>query len=125
MLAEGQNLIVLAGVMRSRHNALTFRPYSEALMGLYERMTRKQLKEVVSDYAETFGGWSLLDGTAFVREQGPVRQTVWFEALRTGAYRPSCGISAVALPIVRMLPQMLDVRINGPTFSQPGQWWNP
>lgn len=84
----------------------------------YERITNKQLKEIVADYAASFAGWRSFDGTAFVREHGPVRQMVWFEALRTGAYRPNSGISASAIPQVRMLPQMLDVRHREVTRRQ-------
>jgi hypothetical protein len=94
-------------------------------MAIYERMTNKQLKGVVADYATAFPGWSLFQGTAFVREYCPIQQMVWFEALRTGAYRPNHGVSALALPIVRMLPRMLDVRhreakLGQHQFRRPG-----
>lgn len=84
----------------------------------YQRMTKAQLKKVVADYAAIFSGWSLFQDTAFIRTHGPIRQMVWFEALRTGDYRPRNGISAVSMPIVRMLPQMLDVRHREASVSQ-------
>jgi hypothetical protein len=84
----------------------------------YQRMTNRQLKEIVADYAASLPAWRSFEGTAFVREHGPVRQTVWFEALRTGAYRPMSGIGASALPMVAMLPQMLDVRHRQATLRQ-------
>jgi hypothetical protein len=83
----------------------------------YRRITNKELRDVVADYAAAFSNWSFHE-TSFVREHGPIRQTVWFEALRTGAYRPNHGISVVALPLIRMLPQMLDIRHREVKLSQ-------
>jgi hypothetical protein len=74
------------------------------------RMTTKQLKEVVADYVATFEGWRSFQGTAFVREHGPVQQMVWFEAPSTGEYRTMCIIKASMLHWVQMLLQSLDLR---------------
>ena len=87
-------------------------------MVLYERIKKADLRKIVADYAEIFYGWQLFDGVAFFREEGPIRQMVWFEALRTGDYRPLCGISASVMPTVRMLPQMLDVKHRQSTQKQ-------
>jgi hypothetical protein len=57
------------------------------------RITFKQLKEVVADYAATFGGWRSFQGTAFVREHGPIHQMVWFDTPSTGQYRAICVIN--------------------------------
>jgi hypothetical protein len=92
-------------------------------MRVPERMTNSQLKVVVADYATMFSTWSVFEGTALVRQSGPIRQMVWFQALRTGDYRPTHGINAVAVPIVRMLPQVLDVRHRETTLKQhPARW---
>lgn len=75
----------------------------------------------MAEYATHFPEWSLYsDGTAFLRELGPVRQMIWFQALLTGDYRPMHGISSLALPEahIRMLPQMLDVRNRESNLEQ-------
>jgi hypothetical protein len=85
------------------------------------RITTKQLKEVVADYAATFEGWRSFQGTAFVREHGPVQQMVWFDTPSTGQYRAICVISASMLEWVRMPAQWLDLR-HRPTLKQhPGR----
>ena len=87
----------------------------------YKRMTKKQIKEIVAEYATHFPGWELLsDGTAFLRKTGPIRQMIWFQALRTGDYRPTHGVSSLVLPkaYIRMLPQLLDVRNRESNLKQ-------
>lgn len=87
----------------------------------YKPMTKKQIREIVAEYAAHFPKWALYsDGTAFLREFGPVRQMIWFQALRTGDYRPMHGISSLALPEahIRMLPQLLDVRNRESSLKQ-------
>ncbi|AKM07956.1 hypothetical protein [Pelagerythrobacter marensis] len=87
----------------------------------YQKMTKKQIKEIVAEYAAHFPEWTpYADGAAFVRESGPVRQMIWFQALRTGDYRPTHGISSLVLPeaYIRMLPQMLDVRNRESNLKQ-------
>jgi hypothetical protein len=84
----------------------------------YERMTNKELKEIVADYAAAFPGWSQFKGTAIVRERGPIQQMIWFEALSTGDYRPNHAVNTLALGMVGMLPQMLDVQHRQATLRQ-------
>lgn len=72
-------------------------------------MTRKQLRDVTALYATQFSEWSLEgNGTVFGRCDGPVRQIIWFEKLRSGSYRPSHGITAIPLAKANifMLPQL-------------------
>ncbi len=86
---------------------------ARAYLQKHKPMTKAQLKAVVADYAAKFPDWTLVhDGTAFVRNSGPIQQIIWFQTLKTGDYRPTHGISALTLweAHIRMLPQMLDVR---------------
>jgi hypothetical protein len=86
---------------------------ARAYLQKYKPMTKAQLKVVVADYAGALSDWKLAyDRTALVRSFGPVQQMIWFQALRTGDYRPTHGISALVLrdAHIRMLPQILDVR---------------
>ena len=79
----------------------------------YTPMSKGQLKAVVSEYAARFPEWTIVfDGTAFVRRSGPIQQMIWFQKMRSAAYRPTHGISSLALPEahIRMLPQVLDVK---------------
>lgn len=84
-----------------------------ALLKKYTPMSKGQLKAVVADYAARFPKWVIfVDGTAFVRRSGPVRQMIWFQKMSSASYRPSHGIGSLVLPEahIRMLPQVLDVK---------------
>lgn len=86
-----------------------------------KRMTKKQIKEVVAEYATHFPKWVVSsDRAGIVRESGPIQQEIWFHALRTGDYRPMHGISSLVLPEARigMLTQLLDVRNRESTLKQ-------
>lgn len=90
-------------------------------MTLAKCITKKQIKEVVTQYAAHFPEWSVYeDGSGIIRKLGPVRQGIWFHALRTGDYRPMHGIGSLVLPDahIRMLPQLLDVRNRESTLRQ-------
>ncbi len=76
----------------------------------YMPLTKKQLSEVVDCYAATFSGWQLINGLVFARTHGPIVQHVGIDTLSYKAYRPWSGIRATALPTVRMLHQLLDVK---------------
>ena len=79
-------------------------------MGIPRQLTRKQLGEIVESYATVFADWKIINGQVFARSHGPIVQHVGFEALRSGAYRPWCGISCLSMPTVSMLYQLLDVK---------------
>ena len=84
---------------------------ARAYLQKYKPMTKAQLKVVVADYAAALPDWKLAyDRTALVRNFGPVQQMIWFQALRTGDYRPTHVVNTTALSMPRMLPQILDVR---------------
>ncbi|MEO7172781.1 hypothetical protein [Flavobacterium sp.] len=83
------------------------------LLKKYTPMSKGQLKTVVSEYAARFPEWAVfVDGTAFVRRSGPIQQMIWFQKMSSAAYRPTHGISSLALPDahIRMLSQVLDVK---------------
>lgn len=77
----------------------------------YAPMTKAQLKSVIADYAARFPDWELVhDGMAFVRGSGPIRQMIWFQKMSSAAYRPTHVINTSALPMPRMLTQIMDVK---------------
>lgn len=77
----------------------------------YAPMTKAQLKAVIADYAARFPEWELAHGgMAFVRNADPVQQMIWFQKMSSAAYRPTHVINTTALPMPRMLSQILDVK---------------
>lgn len=82
-----------------------------ALLKKYTPMTKAQLKDVVAQYAAHFPEWVIfVDGTAFVRRLGPIRQMIWFQKMSSAAYRPTHVINTNVLSMPRMLHQILDVK---------------
>lgn len=73
-------------------------------------LTKVQLSQIVSDYHAAFADWVLLPGVGFHRSAGLLRQHIGFEALRSGAYRPSCSVELLMPPNLRVLHRFLDVR---------------
>jgi hypothetical protein len=86
-------------------------------------MSKTQLTNVAKCYATVFPGWEMFGGVGFFRIEGPIRQQIAFEALPSGAYRPSCGIRALSLPSARMLFQHLDVRHRQVLLRQHESRW--
>lgn len=73
-------------------------------------MTRRQLVDVVAQYAEHLPGWAVIHrGQVIAREAFPIRQEIGFEALNSGAYRPSHAIVAMPAPPSAMLFGFLSV----------------
>ena len=82
-------------------------------------LTKSQLKEVVAQYAAQFPDWAIFpNGAAFTRSFGPIQQMIWFQALRTGEYRPTHVINSTILSMPRMLDQLPDVRNRESSLSQ-------
>ena len=82
-----------------------------ALLKKYTPITKAQLKDVVAQYATQFPEWVMfVDGTAFIRKQGPVQQMIWFQKMSSAAYRPTHVINTPVVPQPRMLHQILDVK---------------
>ena len=58
-------------------------------------LTKKQLVEYFKPYREAFSDWVVEHGVVLTRRHGPLRQSIHFQALRSGAYRPSHSIDIV------------------------------
>jgi hypothetical protein len=90
----------------------------------YKPMTQKQLKEIVADYASTFPNWEgLSNGSGFSRNVGPIRQIIWFQKMNYAAYRPTHVMNVTALPMPRMLHQLLDVKHQTTEYSRHERDW--
>lgn len=75
-------------------------------------LTKKELEEYFRVYREAFPDWDADAPYALQRTCGPITQTIGFQSLSYGAYRPSCGVRVVGPPDggSSVLPQMLDVK---------------
>ncbi len=66
------------------------------------------------DYQSHLSGWQVVGGDTLLRTSGPVAQSIWFDRLRTGAYRPTARIHVLAAPDEHggtvVLPQFLGVK---------------
>jgi hypothetical protein len=93
------------------------------MMSIPKPMTKKQLKDVVCEYATAFPDWTIFEDNAFVREHGPIQQMIWFQKLRSGAYRPTHVVRALPIVISRMLTQMLDVRNRETDYKRHKTRW--
>lgn len=74
-------------------------------------LTKPQLISFFKDYREAFPEWSVEHDIVLSRAIGPVKQVIAFEALRSGAYRPSHSVRVAGPPDGgQLLFQFLDVR---------------
>lgn len=74
-------------------------------------LTKKQLAEYFSAYREKFAEWDVESDVVLVRAVGPIKQRIAFEALRSGAYRPSCSITVTGPPDgAQVLIRFLDIK---------------
>jgi len=74
-------------------------------------LTKAQLVGYFRDYREAFPEWSVEHEVVLYRSAGPVKQLIGFEALRSGAYRPSHSVEVAGTPEGgQVLFQFLDVR---------------
>lgn len=81
------------------------------LLKKYAPITKAQLRNVVAHYVAQFPDWTMfVDGAAFVRCQGPIRQMIWFQKMSSAAYRPTHVIETTVNRIPSMLTQILDVK---------------
>jgi hypothetical protein len=84
----------------------------------WKPMTKAALKQFILAYRPVFEGWTFLPSTGYVRISGPVAQHVWFENLRSGAYRPATAISVLPTRGGSLLHQFLDFRYREVTPLQ-------
>ena len=73
-------------------------------------MTKSELRQYVEAYHPFFSNWIAVRGECFLRISGPVAQQVWFENLRSGAYRPVTAVSILVAKKAVMLHKFLDIR---------------
>lgn len=73
-------------------------------------MTKAELRKYVEAYRQLFCNWTAVRDEGFVRVTGPIAQKIWFENLRSGAYRPVAGVSILVARGGSMLHQFLDIR---------------
>ncbi|MCE3016765.1 MAG: hypothetical protein ACK56W_10425 [Pirellula sp.] len=73
-------------------------------------MTKAELRRYVASYELLFEDWSKQDGVGFFRLSGPFAQQVWFENLRSGAYRPVMTVSMLIMQGGATLHQFLDIK---------------
>lgn len=80
------------------------------------RLTAKEIGSIVRDYQAHLAGWQSVGSDTLLRVSGPVAQAIWFDRLRTGAYRPTARIHVLSAPDSSggavVLPQLLNVRIR-------------
>lgn len=73
-------------------------------------LTKAQLEQYFADYRSAFPDWAVEHGVVLVRSKWPIVQRLAFQALRSGAYRPSCDVETTIAPGIRILSQFLDIR---------------
>lgn len=61
-------------------------------------LTKKQLTAYFQPYREAFPEWAVEHDVVLTRTCGPLKQTIHFQALRSGAYRPSHAID-ILVPV--------------------------
>ena len=71
-------------------------------------MTKAELRPYVAEYESQFQGWSKRDLQGYYRVSAPFAQLVWFENLRSGAYRPVMTVSILVLNRGATLHQFLE-----------------
>lgn len=83
-------------------------------MAIKTRLTAKEIGAITIDYQTHLPGWEIVGGDTLLRIAGPIGQSIWFDRLRTGAYRPTARIHILAAPDQMggtvVLPQFLGVK---------------
>ncbi len=62
------------------------------------KLTQKQIRQIVADYHAAFQEWLRVGDDMLIRVEGVVGQSIWFDRLRTGRYRPSARVNIFAAP---------------------------
>lgn len=73
-------------------------------------LTKRQLVGYFNDYRDAFPDWDVEHDVVLVRAHGLVKQHIAFEALRSGAYRPSCSVEVLSTPPMQVLFRFLDIK---------------
>lgn len=75
----------------------------------FKPMKKSELRHYLAAYRSLFEGWEER-GVCFFRVSGPFLQQVWFEALRSGAYRPVMDLSLLIAPGGSVIHQFLGIK---------------
>lgn len=71
-------------------------------------MTKVELRGYVAAYEILFKDWNRREGIGYFRFSGPFVQQIWFENLRSGAYRPVMTVAVLLSGGGATLHQFLD-----------------
>ncbi len=67
-------------------------------MATKAKLTLKVIGTITRDYYVHLPAWQMVGNDMLARVSGPIAQVIWFDRLRTGAYRPTCRIHILAAP---------------------------
>ncbi|MFZ2642102.1 MAG: hypothetical protein WA117_13975 [Verrucomicrobiia bacterium] len=81
-----------------------------------KKLTASQLAPMVADYHSAFPQLQLYGDDMLYRMGGLMAQSIWFDRLRTGAYRPTCRVHVLVAPSAQggtvVLPQFLSIKVR-------------
>jgi hypothetical protein len=89
------------------------------------RLTKRQLIEFLQPYREAFPDWAVGHDVMLTRSNGPLKQSINFQTLGSGAYRPSQAIN-ILLPVpdgCTVLHRFLDVKHREVLARQHAAKW--
>jgi hypothetical protein len=78
------------------------------------KLTSKEIEQIVDDYHAALRDWQKVGGDTLVRTEELIGQSIWFDRLRTGAYRPTMRVHVFVAPDegggTVVLPQFLGIK---------------
>jgi hypothetical protein len=78
------------------------------------KISSAEIRQIVADYLPFFPGWKVIGGDKLLRVDGLIGQSIWFDRLRTGAYRPASRLHVWVAPGPGegslVLAQVLDIK---------------